>query len=146
MTDYTLPELSRKMGEIDFAMLFTRSEGGELAGRPMSNNGEVEFDGDAYFFAYDTSRTARDIAKDSKVALSYQGSGVLLGKPPIFIAIEADASLIRDKAAFARRWSKGLDRWFPQGVDTPGLVMIKVGATRLHYWDGAKEGDIDVHA
>ena len=146
MTEYTLAELSKKMGEIDFAMLFTRSEGGELAGRPMSNNGEVEFEGDAYFFTYDTSRTAKDIAKDSKVGLSYQGSGGLLGKPPIFIAIEADASLIRAKAAFERRWSKDLDHWFEQGVDTPGLVMIKVAATRVHYWDGANEGEIDVHA
>lgn len=146
MTDYTLSELSKKMGEIDFAMLFTRSEGGELAGRPMSNNGEVDFEGDAYFFTYDSSRTALDIAKESKVALSYQGSAGLLGKPPIFIAIEADASLIRDKAAFERRWSKGLDRWFEQGVDTPGLVMVKVAATRIHSWDGANEGEVDVHA
>lgn len=146
MADYTLPELSKRMGEIDFAMLFTRSEGGELAGRPMSNNGEVEFEGDAYFFTYDSSRTAGDIAKDSKVALSYQGSGGLLGKPPIFIAMEADASLIRDKAAFEQRWSKDLDLWFEQGIDTPGLVMVKVGATRIHYWDGADEGEIDVHA
>lgn len=142
MTDYTLPELSKKMGDIDYAMLFTRSEGGELAGRPMSNNGKVEYQGDSYFFAYDTTRTVHDIARETKVGLSYQGSSGLLGKPPIFIAIEGDASLIRDKAAFAERWSTDLDRWFPQGVDTPGLVMIKVAATRIHYWDGTDEGEV----
>lgn len=145
MVDYTLPDLAKKMADLDFAMLFTRSEGGELAGRPMSNNGEVEFEGDAYFFTYSSSRIAQDIAKDTKVGLSYQGSGGLLGKPPIFIALEADGSLIRNKAAFAERWSKDLDRWFEQGVDTPGLVMIKVSATRIHYWDGVQEGDVDVH-
>lgn len=146
MADYTMKELSEKMRSIDFAMLFTKSDSGELAGRPMSNNGEVEYQGDSFFFAYDSTRTAQDIRRDPKVGLSYQGSGHLFGKPPIFIAIEGDASLIRDKLAFASRWSKDLDRWFPQGTDTPGLVMIKVSATRIHYWDGADQGEVVMEA
>lgn len=146
MADYTLSDLSKKMRDIDFAMLFTRSAGGELAGRPMSNNGAVEYEGDSFFFAYDSTRTAQDIGHDPTVALSYQGSAGLLGKPPLFIAIEGDASLIRDREAFASRWSKDLDRWFPQGIDTPGLVMIKVAAKRIHYWDGSDEGEIPVRA
>ncbi|UAJ12255.1 pyridoxamine 5'-phosphate oxidase family protein (plasmid) [Polymorphobacter megasporae] len=108
----------------------------------MSNNGKVEYQGDSYFFAYDSTRTAQDIGREPKVGLSYQGSGGLLGKPPIFISIEGDASLIRDKQAFASRWSKDLERWFPEGINTPGLVMIKVSATRIHYWDGSDEGEL----
>ena len=142
MATYTLAEISKKMGDIDFAMFFTRSDGGELAGRPMSNNGEVEYEGDSYFFAFDATRTARDISVDPRVALSYQGSGGLLGRPPIFIAIEGQASLIRDRAQFESRWQKGLERWFKEGVDTPGLVMIKVAALRIHYWDGEDEGEV----
>lgn len=84
----------------------------------------------------------QDIKHESKVGLSYQGSKGLMGKPPIFISIEGDASLIRDKQAFALRWSKDLERWFPEGTDTPGLVMIKVSATRIHYWDGPDEGEL----
>ena len=142
MANYTMSELSKKMRDIDFAMLFTKSEGGEVAGRPMSNNGEVEYQGDSFFFAYDSTRSAQDIGRDPKVGLSYQGTGSLLGKPPIFIAIEGDASLIRDRQAFASRWSEDLDRWFPEGTDTQGLVMIKISATRIHYWDGADEGEL----
>ena len=144
MAKYTLSDMSKKMREIDFAMLFTKSDGGDLAGRPMSNNGEVEYQGDSFFFAYDSTRTVQDIGREPKVALSYQGSGSLLGKPPLFIAIEGTAVLIRDKGAFADRWSKDLKRWFPEGVDTPGLVMIKVAATRIHYWDGFDEGEVQV--
>ena len=144
MAGYTLSDLAKKMRDIDFAMLFTRSEGGELAGRPMSNNGEVEYEGDSFFFAYDSTRTVEDIAHDPTVALSYQGSAGLLGRPPLFVSIEGDASLIRDREAFESRWSKDLDRWFPQGVDTPGLVMIKVAAKRIHYWDGGEEGEVPI--
>jgi hypothetical protein len=93
----TLSDLSEEMRSIDFAMLSTRTEGGEIAGRPMSNNGDVVFDGDSYFFTYEQSRTVADIRRDPKVSLSFQGKAGLLGKPPIFIAIEGQAELIRDK-------------------------------------------------
>jgi general stress protein 26 len=142
MANYTIKEISDKIRDIDFAMLFTKSDNGELAGRPMSNNGKVEYQGDSFFFAYDSTRTAQDIMGDPKVGLSYQGSGNLFGKPPIFIAMEGHASLIRDKLALASRWSQDLDRWFPQGIDTPGVVMIKVSSSRIHYWDGSDEGEL----
>jgi general stress protein 26 len=142
MAKYTMMELSKKMRDIDFAMLFTKSDDGEVAGRPMSNNGKVEYQGDSFFFAYDSTRTAQDIMRDPKVGLSYQGTGSLFGKPPIFIAIEGNASLIQDKQALESRWSMDLDRWFPQGIDTPGIVMIKVSASRIHYWDGSDEGEL----
>ena len=53
MTDLTLEDISEKMRDIDFAVLSTRTEGGAIAARPMSNNRQVEFDGDSYFFALD---------------------------------------------------------------------------------------------
>ena len=53
MTEMSLPELAEKMRHIDFTMLFTRADNGAAAGRPMSNNGDVEYQGDSFFFAYD---------------------------------------------------------------------------------------------
>ena len=50
--------------------------------------------------------------------------------------------MLRDKRKYAEHWTRGLVRWFGQGVDTPGLVMIKVHAKRMHYWDGEEEGEI----
>ena len=31
---------------------------------------------------------------------------------------------------------------FEQGIDTPGVVLVKVHATRIHYWDGEDEGEV----
>ena len=49
MSDWTLRDISEKVRDIDFAMLLTRTESGEIAGRPMSNNRDVEYDGDSFF-------------------------------------------------------------------------------------------------
>ncbi len=138
----SLKDLGEAMRDIDFAMLTTRAEDGSKAARPMSNNGEVEYDGDSWYFTWEDSRTVRDIAGDPKVGLSFQGSKGLLGKPPLFISVEGEAQVIKDKAQFAAHWTDGLDRWFKQGVDTPGLALVKVRATRIHYWDGEDEGEV----
>lgn len=138
----TLAQLSEKMKSIDFAMLATHTDGGAIGSRPMSNNREVDYNGDAWFFADDSTRMVGDIAANPQVNLSYQGSSGLLGLRPLFLAIEGHASLIRDKAQFADHWTKGLERWWPEGIDTPGLVLIKVTGRRAHYWDGEEDGEL----
>ena len=142
MAEMTLKDLSDKMAKIDFAMLSTRTDGGAVASRPMSNNGEVAYTGDSFFFTDDSARMVADIASDPQVGLTFTGAAGLLGGPPLFIAIEGEGELIRDKGRFAEHWTDGLDRWFEQGVDTPGLVLIKVHAKRVHYWNGADEGEL----
>ena len=144
MSKLSLKELAKKMRDIDFTILLTHTDGGEIAGRPMSNNGDVEYDGDSYFFAWERSRLVDDIKRDAKVGMALQGSKSLLGKPPLMVHVEGDAELIRDKEVFESHWNSDMDRWFKEGVDTPGVVMIKVNATRIHYWDGEDEGEIDL--
>src|SRR4029078_12811478 len=63
---------------------------------------------------------------------------------PVFICMQGEAKLIRAKAEFEAHWVRDLERWFQNGVDTPGLVLIKVRATRIHYWDGENEGEVVV--
>ena len=142
----SLKDLAEKMKDIDFAILSTRTEGGAVAGRPMSNNREVEFDGDSFFFTCDEARTVADIQRDPQVGLSYQAKSGMLGMRPFFLTVEGRASLIKDKGAFAEHWTKDLDRWFKQGIDTPGLTLIKVSAERMHWWDGYEEGEVKLSA
>jgi len=144
MGELSLQEISEKMRDIDFAVLSTRTEGGAIAGRPMSNNRDVEYDGDSYFFACEDTRTVGDIRRDPHVGLAYQAKSGMLGMKPFFLTLEGEASLIQDKNRFAEHWQKELDAWFKQGIDTPGLTLIKVHAQRLHYWDGYDEGEMDL--
>lgn len=142
MAGMTLADLSEEMGKIDFGMLSTRTSGGAVASRPMSDNGEVGYCGDSFFFTYEGARSVADIEGDAQVGLTFTGKASLLGRPPLFIAIEGNAELIRDKTHFAAHWTKDLDRWFRQGADTPGVVMILVRAARIHYWNGGDEGEV----
>jgi general stress protein 26 len=137
MSKMTAQDLSKAMAKSDFAMLTTR---------PMSNNSEVDWSGDSFHFHWDSACTIADIEREPKVALSFQGSGHLLGKPLLFIATEGRAWLVRDKASLREHWHKELDRWFPDGVNTDGLILIQVHAHRAHCWDGEEDNEVPVQA
>ena len=138
----TLADLAEAMRDIDFAMLATHTQGGAIGARPMSNNRNVDYDGDSYYFTWEKALMVRDIEADPQVSLSFLGKAGLFGMRPFFVAVEGAARIVRDKAAFAAHWTSELDRWFEQGPDTPGVVMIHVQAGRIHYWDGEKEGEL----
>jgi general stress protein 26 len=140
----TLSDLAEAMRDIDFAMLNTRTTGGAIGARPMSNNRDVAFDGDSWFFSDETTRMVSDIEADPQVGLSFQGKAGMLGLRPFFVAIEGRAELIRDRAQFEAHWTEDLERWWPDGAATLGLVLIRVHAERAHYWDGEDEGEVSL--
>lgn len=144
MGDMTIQDLAKKMKDIDFCMFSTKTDGGLIASRPMSNNGDVEYDGVSWFFTYENTRLVRDLSQDRHAELGFSGAKSMLGKPGIFVSVQGDAELIRDKNQFEEHWTKDLDRWFPDGIDTPQIVLIKVRATRIHYWDGEDQGEVRV--
>lgn len=142
MTQKSLADLASKMRGIDIAMLSTKTAGGEIASRPMSNNGDVDYDGDSYFFTRDSSHVVADIEGDDRVSLAFSVEPGLLAGAGLFIAVEGKVQVIRDKSQFEAHWVPDLDAWFKQGVDTPGLVLLKVHARRIKYWEGNDEGEV----
>ncbi len=144
MSQQSLTDLAAKMRGIDIAILSTKTENGQIASRPMSNNGDVEYDGDSYYFTYEQARTVRDIERDPEVSLAFSSKPGLLGGGGLYVAVEGKARLIRDKAAFKDHWTPDLEVWFERGVDTPGLVLIKFEAERIKFWDGNEDGEIQV--
>jgi general stress protein 26 len=138
MPDKSLSDIAEKMRDIDITMLSTKTDDGAIAARPMSNNREVDYDGDSFYFTWEQSRMVQDIKRDPKVGLAFQG------KKGFSVAVEGRAEVIKEKASFEQHWTKDLDDWFKDGVDTQGLVLIKVRAERVHYWDGEDNGEVRV--
>lgn len=143
MSRMSLADIAKEMAGIDIAILSTHTENGEIANRPMSNNGDVAYDGTSYYFSYEQARAISDIQRSPKVALGFSSEAGLFSKG-IYVAVEGAAELIRDKAAFQQHWTSDLDKWFDKGVDTPGIVLIKVKANRITYWKGRDEGEVDL--
>lgn len=144
MSGMTLEELSKQLRKIDFCMLCTNGGSGTITARPMSNNGDVEYNGDSWFFSYEDTRKVAEISRDAGVTLTFTAHPSLLGKPGIFIAIRGEAHLAREKSEFEHHWVSGLDRWFPDGTDTVGLVLIKVSAESIEFWVGEENGRVSL--
>ena len=144
MAKMNLKEIAVIMKHIDICMMTTMTAEGTHTSRPMSNNREVEYKGDSYFFTKEEFSCVQDIKMNSQVNLAYVGHHSIINRSSIYISLEGKADLIRDKAEFKKHWVKDLEVWFENGVDTPGLVLVKVKGSRIKYWDGKEEGEISI--
>jgi general stress protein 26 len=143
MSRKTISDIAKEMADIDIAILSTHAENGEIASRPMSNNGDVSYDGTSYYFTYEQARAVSDIQRNPKVALGFSSKGGIFSDG-IYVAVEGNAELICDEAVFQQHWTSELDKWFEKGMNTPGIVLIKVKAIRATYWKGREEGEVDL--
>jgi general stress protein 26 len=135
MSEKSLAEIAKAMRDIEIAILSTTSSSGAICGRPMSNNRDVDFDGNSYYFTDGDGEVATQIVANPQVGLG------LHGRHGLYIAVSGHAALIRDKAAFAEHWTKELDKWFEDGIDTPNLVLVHVKAESVQFWDGRDSGE-----
>ena len=138
MAKVSMKALSKKMRNLDYCMMTTATAGGALSSRPMSNNGEVEYDGNSYFFTWKKSRLVKDLKKNSRVNLEFMGAKRL------FVSVTGQAKLTDNRAKMADHWTKELKTWFKDGVDTDGLVMVQVAAKRIKFWQDEQEGEVVV--
>jgi general stress protein 26 len=136
MAEKTLKDFAAKMAKLDIALLTTHTSRGQLSTRPMSNNGDVAYDGNSYYFAYEASRTVRDISENPHVSLGFSGPDWL------YVSVVGTATLIRQRATLEKHWLPELKRWFKDGIDTPGIVLIRVQARRLKYWHGEEDAEV----
>jgi general stress protein 26 len=127
----------RKLREIvkavDICMLTTLDEGGGLHSRPMSNNREVEFDGDLWFFTYGSSHKVDEVGRVPKVNASFADVD---GQQ--YASVSGRAEVVRDRTKIEELWRPHLKAWFPEGVDTPDIALLKLTAERAEYWDGSQ--------
>jgi general stress protein 26 len=129
--------LTKVMKDIDFCMMTTNGARGRLHSRPMSNNRNVEFDGETWFFSYADSSQVRELKKDSNVSLSYAVPEEIL-----FISLAGKGEVIKDNAKKKELWYGELERWFPEGPEDKKVVLIKVDAKLVHYWSKDGEGEL----
>jgi len=133
MPDPTTPErhhVADLMSKAKVAMLTTTTADGRSVSRPMALQ-EAEFDGDLWFFAYETSAKARQISVHAEVNVAFADT-----TGHSWTSLAGRASLVHDRERAEHLWAKPLRAWFPDGPRPEGLVLLKVEANSAEYWEG----------
>lgn len=138
MGEKTLKDISKKMRNIDYCMMTTTAADGKLTSRPMSTNGDIDYDGHSYLFSSDRQEVVKELEKNPHVNLSFTGD------KKIFVSVVGEAELVRDRVQMKDHWQEHLEQWFEDGVDTPGLVMIHVKGERVKYWQNWDSGEVKI--
>ena len=114
------------------AMLVTRaSESGELHMRPMALQGDLStFGGTLWFFADDRSDKIREIGRDPRVFLVFQNE-----HESRFLQLSGDAHAVDDRAKMRELYSPVIRTWFPDGLDDPHLVLLRIDVTNGTFWE-----------
>lgn len=126
-----LQKLCEYIKDIDCGMLTTMDEDGSLRSRPMSVNGKVEFEGDVWFFTYGNSHKVIEAKNHPQVNVSFSDI-----KNQNYVSLSGTAELVRDKSKIEELWLPELKAWFPEGVDTPDIALLKIKGQKAEYWDG----------
>jgi general stress protein 26 len=128
-----LAKLREIVKAVDICMLTTTDEQGDLHSRPMSNNRDVELDGDLWFFTYGSSHMVDEVGRTPKVNASFADIDEMR-----FASLTGRAQVVRDRRKIEQLWKPSLRIWFPQGINTPDIALLKVSVERAEYWDNSQ--------
>lgn len=116
------------MAKIDICMMQTVGEDG-VNTRPMSNNGEVQYDGDNWFFARSDSTKVSEILEDDRVHLTFSDN-----EGADYISVWGTGEVVDDVELKKQFWQESLERWFEDGPEDPKVTLIKVSAHKIQSW------------
>lgn len=116
------------MAKIDICMMQTVGTHG-VNTRPMSNNGEVQYDGDNWFFARRDSTKVGEILADDRVHLTFADN-----EGANYISVWGSGAIVDDVDLKKQLWQPSLERWFENGPEDPEIALIKVTASRIQTW------------
>ena len=123
-------KLREMIKDIDLCMLTTVDESDDLHSRPMSLNGDVDDNGNLWFFTSSNSHKASEIERTPNVNVSFIDTD-----QQHYVSISGDAELVHDKQKIKELWKPVLKAWFPDGPDQPDVALLKIKVKKAEYWD-----------
>jgi general stress protein 26 len=125
-----LEKLKDLVKDIDFCMLTTIDEEGDLHSRPMSANGEIDRSGNLWFFTSASSHKVSEIEAAPKVNVSFADP-----KNQHYVSISGVAELVRDRQRIDELWKPEFKMWFPEGKDDPEVALLRIKMEKAEFWD-----------
>ena len=121
-----LTQLSKLIEEIPVAMFTNPEPDGTLVSRPMSPL-EMDVNGAIWFF---TDVNSSKLEKLRHVNLSFADAA-----RSSYVSLAGRAEVSRDRAHIEQLWTPFMKPWFPEGPDSPNLVLLKFVPDSAEYWD-----------
>ena len=134
-----IPQIAALIGKIDICLFTTRGEGDQLHSRPMSNNGQVEWDGQSWFFAPSDGRMVAELEADPSAVAAYRAEEGF-----DFVSVSGRAAVETDPELKQRYWLPELERWFPNGPDDPKVALLRFEAEYAQWWTAEGDGEADL--
>ncbi len=127
------PELAKVqdlIAEVKIGMLVTNGpDGNHMYARPMQTQ-EMDEDGCLWFFSSDHTDKDYEIEKDAQVNVCYADNG-----NQTYVSVSGTAQTAHDREKMRELWSPIMKAWYPQGLDTPGISLLKVHIEKAAYWN-----------
>jgi general stress protein 26 len=124
-----LEKVAGIINDIKFAMLTTMEHDGSLRSRPMATM-EMDADGHLWFFTALSSPKIEEVEQHKDLNLSY-----MRPDKQEYVSISGTSEIVRDTEKMKQLWSPRIKPWFPNGLEDPNLVLLKVTITEAEYWD-----------
>lgn len=115
--------------EIQVGMLTTVREDGGLCSRPMYAQ-EIDGNGSVWFFTSQDSELVKEVRGNSRVNLSF--SSVVKNK---YVSASGTAWEVSDRKKMEELWSPAYKAWYPNGLQTAGIILLRVDLDTAEYWD-----------
>lgn len=127
--EVNMKRLATMIRGIGVAMLTSQDPDGLLRSRPMASS-NADFEGTLWFFTQGETEKVAEIELHPQVNVSYVSSA-----EHRYVSLSGRATLVDDPEKKKELWSPEHRPWFPQGVDDPGLRLIRIDVERAEYWD-----------
>jgi general stress protein 26 len=126
-------QLNELIRDIKFAMFTTVHADGTVHSCPMATQ-EADADGHLWFFTGSQTEKVDAIRENDNVCVAYADPD-----ENRYVSVSGRAKLQNNPEKKKELWNPLYKAWFPQGLDDPNLVLIRVVVNGAEYWH-APEG------
>jgi general stress protein 26 len=122
----TISKVTDIINDSRIGMFTTINAQGALVSRPLAVQ-DVKDDGDMWFFTSANTSQVAHIRANSAVNVSF-------GKGTEWVSVAGTAEVVTDRQLIHEMWNQVVEAWFPDGPDTPEVVLLHVGSDSAEYW------------
>ena len=124
-----IKRLRRLTKDIKFCMLTTVDETGVLRSRPMTIQ-QMEVNGDIWMLIGKNTGAAAAVAHNDYVNASFANNC-----GDVAVSVYGRAKLLVDRKKMDELWEPIHQIRFPQGIDDPNLLLLKIEVESAEHWD-----------